>query len=143
MAFGKALVLLLAALAVAVAQHDPIPDPHDPAYDPFFHPTGRPKQNALAGATSQQSPGFPEISKLLPLVQADTIGPNLNTATTKVVMAATWDFGNPSQVRAPAHATGPTTCGGGWSRLSRHNKRRFTSRAPGVLRAQLVRMRAC
>ncbi len=100
MAFGRALVLLVAALAIAAAQHDPMPDPHDPAYDPFFHPTGRPKQNTLAGATSQQSPGFPEISKLLPLVQADTIGPTLNTATTEVVMAATWDFSNPALVRA-------------------------------------------
>ena len=100
MAFGKALVLLVAALALAAAQHDPIPDPHDPAYDPFFHPTGRPKQNSLAGASSQQSPGFPTISKLLPLVQADTIGPDLNTANTKVVVAATWDFSNPTLVRA-------------------------------------------
>ena len=103
MAFGKALVLLVAALALAAAQHDPIPDPHDPAYDPFFHPTGRPKQNSLAGASSQQSPGFPEISKLLPLVQADTIGPNLNVVSTpqptQVIVAATWDFGNPTLVR--------------------------------------------
>ena len=106
MAFGKALVLLVAALAVAAAQHDPIPDPHDPAYDPFFHPTGRPKQNTLAGATSQQSPGFPTISKLLPLVQADSIGPILSSANTKVIVVATWDFGNPAAVRPQ----GPHIC---------------------------------
>ncbi len=79
MAFGKTLVVLLAAVAFASAQT------HNPAYDPFYHPTGRPAQNALAGATSQNSPGFPQISKLLPLVQADNIGPTLNTATTKLV----------------------------------------------------------
>ncbi|KAK9832030.1 hypothetical protein WJX81_000090 [Elliptochloris bilobata] len=95
MAFGKTLVVLLAALAVAAADKT-VPDPHDPAYDPFFHPTGRPASNSLAGASSQTSPGFPQISKLLPLLQADSIGPNLNTATTKVVVAATWDFSNPA-----------------------------------------------
>ena len=79
MAFGKTLVVLLAAVAFASAQL------HDPSTDPFYHPTGRPASNSLAGASSQTSPGFPQISKLLPLVQADNIGPVLNTATTQLV----------------------------------------------------------
>jgi len=98
MAVGKMLAVLLATIAVAAAQGI-VTYTHSPATNPFYHPTGRPAQNAAAGASSQVSPGFPQISKLLPLVQADTIGPTLSAATTKLVVAPTWDFSNPNAVR--------------------------------------------
>lgn len=38
-----------------------------------------------------------ELSKLTPLLQADTIDPTVN----KIVVATTWDFTDPTKVRAP------------------------------------------
>ena len=52
---------------------------------------------ALVAAACVAHAHAQELSKLTPLLQADTVDPTIN----KIVVAVTWDFTDPTKVRAP------------------------------------------